>query len=407
LDQGWWPDGLYTPPSDQAMMYDLEMTKRFGMNMVRKHVKIEPARWYYWCDRLGLLVWQDMPSGDSGRNEQSKANFRRELQAMIDYLRHFTCIVIWVPFNEGWGQHDTVQIVQWIQDYDPTRLVNEASGWDNKGSGHISDMHSYPGPSMRPVEAQRACVLGEFGGLGMPVAGHTWQSERNWGYVTFKSAGELTEAYVGLLAQLRPLIGLGLCAAVYTQTTDVEVEVNGLLTYDRQVVKMDLDRIAEAARRLYLPPPIVHVIVPTSQTQAQTWRFTTAQPSRDWFEPQFDDSSWHSGPGGFGTTGTPGAVVRSVWNGPEIWLRRSFDLDSVLTKGDLALVIHHDEDAEVYLNGQLIKTFKGYLTNYRFVVLTQDALQALKLGSNLLAVHCHQTAGGQYIDVGLAIIIEP
>jgi len=406
LDQGWWPDGLYTPPSDQAMRFDLAMIKGFGMNMVRKHVKVEPARWYYWCDRLGLLVWQDMPSGDSGRYDQAKANFRTELKAMIDALRHFPCVVMWIPFNEGWGQHDTTQIVQWIEDYDPTRLVNEASGWDDKGSGHISDMHSYPGPGMRAVEKERACVLGEFGGLGMPVAGHTWQAERNWGYVSFKTPEELTEAYVDLLTQIRPLIGKGLCAAVYTQLTDVEVEVNGLMTYDRQVVKMDLDRIAGAARRLYLPPPTVRVLVPTSQTQAQSWRYTTEQPPEQWYSPNLDDSSWRSGPGGFGTAGTPGASVKTVWNGPDIWLRRWFNLDSVPT-GDLALLIHHDEDAEVYLNGHLVKAVRGFVTDYRAVILQPDSLKLLKEGQNMLAVHCHQTTGGQYIDVGLAVMLEP
>ncbi len=149
LDQGWWPDGLYTPASDAAMKYDIEMTKKLGMNMARKHVKYESARWYYWCDRLGLLVWQDMPSGDAQRNDESRANYRRELQAMIDALHNFPSIVMWVPFNEGWGQHATRETVGWIQQYDPTRPVNEASGWTDGGSGDVSDMHSYPGPGMR------------------------------------------------------------------------------------------------------------------------------------------------------------------------------------------------------------------------------------------------------------------
>ncbi len=207
LDQGWWPDGLYTPASDEAMKYDIVMTKKFGMNMARKHVKYESARWYYWCDKLGLLVWQDMPAGDSPRNDESKANFRAELKAMIDTLHNFPSIVMWVPFNEGWGQYDTPEIVQWIEQYDPTRPVNEASGWTDQRSGDVSDMHSYPGPGMRPVEEDRVVVLGEFGGLGMPVSGHTWQAEKNWGYVSYKTAEELTDAYVDLLTRMRPLIG--------------------------------------------------------------------------------------------------------------------------------------------------------------------------------------------------------
>lgn len=406
LDQGWWPDGLYTAPSDEAMAYDLQMTKRFGMNMVRKHVKVEPAPWYHWCDRLGLLVWQDMPSGDSGRDNQSKANFRRELKAVIDALRHFPCIVMWVPFNEGWGQHDTVQIAKWIQDYDPTRLVNEASGWNDHGSGHVSDMHSYPGPDMRAIERERACVLGEFGGLGMPIPGHTWQTEKNWGYVTFKTAADLTDAYVDLLAQLRPLIANGLCAAVYTQTTDVEVEVNGLLTYDRAVVKMDLERIAKAAEGLYLPVPGLDIILPTSQIQGHPWRYTTDRPTEDWYRPDFDDRAWRVGQGGFGTHGTPGALVRTVWNSSEIWLRRQFSLDTVPEQAQLVLLIHHDEDAQVYINGQLVKTLKGFVRNYGPVVLGPDAISLLKAGQNTIAVYCHQTTGGQYIDVGLAVMID-
>lgn len=406
LDQGWWPDGLYTPASDEALKYDIVMTKKFGMNMARKHVKYEPARWYYWCDRLGLLVWQDMPSGDAKRNDESKANFRRELKAMIDALRNFPSIIMWVPFNEGWGQFDTPEIVAWIKEYDPSRLVNEASGWTDRGSGDVSDMHRYPGPGMRPLEPNRACVLGEFGGLGMPVAGHTWQDEKNWGYVSYDSREALTDAYVDLLAQLRPLIGQGLCAAVYTQTSDVEIEVNGLMTYDRALVKMDLNRIAEAAHKLYLPPPIVRTIVPTSQSEAQTWRYTFEPPDAKWFTNDFDDAGWSSGPGGFGTQGTPGAVVGTVWNSPDIWIRRTFELEEIPGDGQLSLMIHHDEDADVYLNGQLVKQLKRFTTSYHMVPLSESAVRLLEKGQNTLAVHCHQTTGGQFIDAGLVMVVE-
>jgi beta-galactosidase/beta-glucuronidase len=406
LDQGWWPDGLYTPASDEAMKYDIVMTRKLGMNMARKHVKYESARWYYWCDKLGLLVWQDMPSGEAARSDESKANFRKELQAMIDALYSFPCIVMWVPFNEGWGQHDTPEVVQWIQQYDPSRPVNEASGWHDRGSGGISDAHRYPGPGMRPVEPDRAIVLGEFGGLGMPVSGHTWQDEANWGYVSFQTAEELTEAYVNLLTRLRPLIARGLSAAVYTQTSDVEVEVNGLLTYDREVVKMDLDRIAAAARKLYLPPPIVKTLVPTSQEEPQTWKYTLEEPADNWFQPGFDDSRWKSGPGGFGAAGTPGAVVGTAWKTSDIWLRRTFELEQIPDQGDVSLAIYHDEDARVYINGRLVGEFQGYVTNYTVSPLSAAAQAALKVGQNTIAVHCRQTQGGQGIDVGLVLTIE-
>jgi len=406
LDQGWWPDGLYTPATDEAMQYDIAMTKKFGMNLARKHVKYECARWYYWCDKLGLLVWQDMPAGDSPRNDESRANFRRELKAMIDTLHNYPCIVMWVPFNEGWGQYDTPEVVKWCQDYDPTRPINEASGWHDRGSGDVSDMHNYPGPGTRPAEKDRVVVLGEFGGLGMPVKGHTWQAEKNWGYVSYQSKADLTEAYVGLLTQMRPLIGQGLAAAVYTQTSDVEIEVNGLMTYDRKLVKMDLDSIAAAAEKLYLPPPKVTLLIPSSQHQAQTWRYTTTKPAGNWTAPNFDDSSWSQGPGGFGTEGTPGAVVGTKWDSADIWLRRTVTLDSLPRDGELGLTIHHDEDAEVYINGTLVTSQKGYVGGYKAVALTEKATQAFKAGTNTVAVHCHQTRGGQFIDVGLILIQE-
>jgi hypothetical protein len=401
LDQGWWPDGLYTPASEAALKYDIEMTKKLGMNMARKHVKYECARWYYWCDRLGLLVWQDMPSGDVQRNAQSRANYRRELQAMIDALHNFPSIVMWIPFNEGWGQHDTRETIEWVQAYDPTRPVNEASGWHDRGSGDVSDMHSYPGPGMREPEDNRVSVLGEFGGLGMPVRGHTWQDQRNWGYVSYNNKQELTDAYVNLLTEMRPLIGRGLAAAVYTQTTDVEIEVNGLLTYDRELVKLDESRIVEAARKLYLPPPEVRTLVETSEKSPQTWQYTTTEPAENWQQPDFDDSGWQSGPAGFGTEGTPGAVVRTPWNGSDIWLRRKFQLDSVPQGGDVLLHIHHDEDAEIYINGRLVRSLRGHTTSYRPVALSDEARQALRTGQNTIAIHCRQTRGGQYIDVGL------
>ena len=198
LDQGFWPDGLYTAPTDEALRYDIEMTKKLGFNMARKHVKIEPDRWYYWCDKLGLLVWQDMPSGDkyiSGnapditRTPESASEFETELHALIQGRRNHPCIVMWVPYNEGWGQWDTARIVEMIKKLDPTRLVDNTSGWTDRGVGDVNDMHKYPGPGCPEPEANRAVVLGEFGGLGLPVSDHTWQSQKNWGYRSFADSG--------------------------------------------------------------------------------------------------------------------------------------------------------------------------------------------------------------------------
>ncbi len=264
LDQGWWPDGLYTAPTDEALRYDIEVTKKLGFNLARKHVKIEPARWYYWCDKLGLLIWQDMPSGDEyidrdepdiQRSRESAEQFKLELTRMIDNLRNHPSIIVWVPYNEGWGQYDTPGISKMIKGYDPTRLVNSASGWADRGVGDIDDIHAYPGPAIPEPEAGRAIVLGEFGGLGLPVEGHTWQERDNWGYRNFKSVKELTNAYGVLIRNLYPMIDKGLSAAVYTQTTDVEIEVNGMMTYDRAAIKMDVKE-AKRINQGYLPPII-------------------------------------------------------------------------------------------------------------------------------------------------------
>jgi beta-galactosidase/beta-glucuronidase len=260
LDQGFWPDGLYTAPTDEALRSDIEQMKKLGFNMARKHVKVEPERWYYWCDKLGFLVWQDMPSGDLSikasepdlsRNAASAAQYRTELTQLIETHRNHPSIVMWVPFNEGWGQFDTAGVVNLVRTLDSTRLVDSTSGWTDRAVGDVHDVHSYPGPAAPPLETARAAVLGEFGGLGLPLSGHTWQAEKNWGYRSFTTQDELTAAYLALVEKLEPLVRDGLAAAVYTQTTDVEIEVNGLLTYDRAVVKMDAARIAEANKRLY------------------------------------------------------------------------------------------------------------------------------------------------------------
>jgi hypothetical protein len=404
LDQGWWPDGLYTAPTDEALRYDIEVLKKLGCNMMRKHVKIEPARFYYWCDKLGLIVWQDMPSGNN-RSDADKKQFELELKQLVECYYNYPSIVMWVPFNEGWGQHNTPGIVERIREWDTTRLVDQASGWKDEGVGDVQDIHSYPGPAAPPVEEKRAAVLGEFGGLGLPIKGHTWQDEKNWGYRTYTNQQELTDAYVTLLNNLRSLIARGLSAAVYTQTTDVEIEVNGLMTYDRAMIKMDAEKAADAARRLYLPPPVIKTVVPTSREQPQDWRYTTAEPPDGWQKGDFDDSAWQKGPGGFGSKGTPGAVVRTEWNSSDIWLRREIVVKTDRIK-QLYLDVHHDEDAQVYINGVLAAKLQGYTTSYVQTPISQEARKSLKAGNNCLAVHCRQTGGGQYIDVGIVDVVD-
>lgn len=413
LDQGFWPDGLYTAPTDEALRYDLEMTKKLGFNMVRKHVKVEPARWYYWCDKLGLLVWQDMPSGDEsvGRGEgeitrtaESAKQFEHELQRMLDSFHNSPSIVMWVVFNEGWGQYDTVRLTNWTKHYDPSRVVCGASGWNDMQVGDVHDIHVYPGPNSPMPEPTRAAVLGEYGGLGLPVRGHTWQNEKNWGYRNLKSAEALQAGYLQLIDSLRPLIAEpGLTAAVYTQTTDVEVEVNGLMTYDRQQMKMDPSTLASAHAPLYGPVPTVSTVVATSEKEPQTWRMTTEQPGGDWFKPGFDDAAWTEAPGGFGVESTPGAVVHTKWDGDKIWLRRSFDLPEGET-APLYLRMHYDDDTRVFINGVQAIEAKGYTTRYGYFPISEKARAALQPSGNVLAVHCRQFGGGQFIDVGLTAV---
>ena len=254
LDQGWWPDGLYTAPTDEALVYDIQKTKDFGFNMIRKHVKVEPARWYTHCDKLGIIVWQDMPNGDRepewqmynyftgnelNRSEESEQIYRKEWKEIMDYLYNYPCIGVWVPFNERWGQFKTEDIATWTKKYDPSRLVNPASGGNHFPCGDILDLHHYPNPSLDFYDAGRATVLGEYGGIGLALNEHLWEPNHNWGYVKFNSPEEVTKQYVEYGNELYRLISRGFSAAVYTQTTDVEMEVNGLMTYDRKVIKVN------------------------------------------------------------------------------------------------------------------------------------------------------------------------
>lgn len=278
LDQGWWPDGLYTAPTDEALKFDIAKTKDFGFNMIRKHIKVEPARWYFYCDQLGMLVWQDMPSiaDHSGRvlasrdpeiakvqhNKWSsdsflggtdcpipnewKQNYYKEWGEIIAALKNFQCIVVWVPFNEAWGQFDTPKAVEFTRKQDPTRLINESSGGNYSLSGDILDAHHYPCPAMNVFEGKMINVLGEYGGIGYPVPGHLWKQDQNWGYGKVKENGQqVLDQYKEFADMLKVFIKTGCSAAVYTQTTDVEVEVNGLMTYDRAVIKINEAQIRD------------------------------------------------------------------------------------------------------------------------------------------------------------------
>lgn len=277
LDQGYWPDGGMTAPSDEALIYDIQSMKDLGFNMLRKHIKTEPARWYYHCDRLGMLVWQDMINGGyylnlvhagvlpqinihvsdkqykvfHRENSEWREDFRRELFEMIDMLYHFTSICCWVPFNEGWGQFDAKEIGWSVKEYDPSRLVDHASGWHDQGGPEFKSVHKYILPVRLPKPDGRPFVLSEYGGYSMKLEGHLWNKKKSFGYVSFSSKEKLSRAYKKLHEkQIIPLIEKGLCATVYTQISDVEFEVNGILTYDRKILKLDAQTLIDVNKKL-------------------------------------------------------------------------------------------------------------------------------------------------------------
>jgi hypothetical protein len=404
LDQGYWPDGIYTAPTDAALQHDLRFLKKAGFNLVRKHVKVEPDRWYYWCDKLGLLVWQDMPSGDNNTPE-ARERFEAELQRLVRQLQNHPSLTTWVVFNESLGQFDSERLTRSLKELDPSRLVDSASGWTDKHVGDLSDAHSYPIPDSPPGEAGRALVIGEFGGLGLPLSGHQW-SDDAWSYQMLPDEKALEGWYYYLLQEIwSQKENRGLSAAIYTQTTDVETECNGLLTYDRRVVKIPADRLAAMNRGdIYRRP--MHVLLTNAVFGEPVWKYTFDKPSSLWNVPAYDDSRWLAGRGGFGTAFTRGSRVHTEWNSSDIWLRRSFVLGREGLR-EARFHLHHDKSVEIYLNGVEALVTKSYLVNYALFDIAPAALAALHPGTNCIAVHCDQTAGGQFIDVGMVALQPP
>jgi hypothetical protein len=314
---------------------------------------------------------------------------------------HFShpCIVTWVLFNEGWGQYDTERLAKHLKDLDPSRLVDATTGWADRGVGDMIDKHDYPGPSS-DKPGGRAAVLGEFGGLGLPMPGHMW-SKDGWSYQGFKTQDELTNGFLGLLDKLHPLIASpGLSAAIYTQTSDVETELNGLLTYDRAVLKVNEDEVRKAIDTLYGPPPTVTSISPIARDNSVVWKYTTYQPDIEWAQPAYDDSTWASGASGFGTPGTAGSYVKTKWDQDEIWIRREFTVGSGVKWHSPSLNIHHSAEAEVYVDGLQKAALPGSLTTYELVPI-KDWDVLLKPGKHVLAVHCRRGKTGQFIDCGI------
>ena len=277
LDQGWWPDGLLTPPSEEAMLYDMQVLKRLGFNTIRKHIKVEPELYYRYADSLGFMIWQDMPSGfqsekageqhvgarwekDWDAPATHEAQWKYEYEEMVRNLRFYPCITTWVVFNEGWGQFRTAEMTAFAQSLDPGRIINAVTGWCDREVGDVLDIHNYPSTGMKLKDEcnGRISVLGEFGGLALPVPGHCWHADGGWGYRTMEASLDLTNSYARLVYDLEALVAQGLSGAIYTQTTDVEAELNGFLTYDRAVTKVNENLMNILHSRLYETQPVCY-----------------------------------------------------------------------------------------------------------------------------------------------------
>lgn len=395
LDQGWWPDGLCTPPSVDAMKYDMEVLKSLGLNTLRKHIKVEPALYYYYADKLGLLIWQDMPSGfklsekaeahvrqgrekDWKRPVESAKQWETELKAMIDGLRFFPSIICWGVFNEGWGQYDTKAVIDRVVNYDKSRLVDGVSGWVDRNAGPMFDIHNYPNTAMCPREliGNRVQVIGEFGGLGLRVDGHLWNPKmQNWGYADMKGPDDLARDYAKLMFDLEPLVMKGLSGAIYTQTTDVEGEINGLITYDREVVKLPFDVARRAHARLYALKPAQPVML-TGDSRIGKAPTTYSLTRRD-----------------KATEFIPGELPLPVNRNQTITARSTFHLDSIPRV--LSLFIGGLGHHFVWINGVQVGSYQkinygkdsSKLNHFNL----SDHLKELAVGENVIEV---QTGSG-------------
>ncbi len=426
LDQGYWPDGLYTAPSDEAQLYDIRVTKDLGFNMSRKHIKLEPSRWYYHCDREGLLVWQDLPSPNivEGHEAFAKSNFESETVNIIAAYKNHPSIIHWVVFNEGWGQFDTERMTSIVDSkvnslvparFGKTSLICCASGWNDAEVGQIIDTHSYPNPSC-PSNPTRAAVCGEYGGITLKVKGHIWPGG-DFGYTAVETSEDFTAYFNKLCDQIKDLYYQGLNAAVYTQISDVEIEKNGILTYDRKVLKPALpytDLKGKIQECIAMPhdKTIIKTILSTSDTHRYTWRYnTSADVPRRWFDVGFDDSEWKTGMAAFAAN-LPVASAHlkgTDWNTSQIYMRRWFYLGDISREhiDSLRFMTYHDDDITIYINGMKAASRTGCVFDFTPLDISQECKDALKPNSwNLIAVAGKQGGGQQIMDVGLAAFVS-
>ena len=400
LDQGWWPDGLLTPPSAEAMLWDMVQLKNMGFNTIRKHIKVEPALYYYYADSLGIMMWQDMPSGYATQRQkvefldsESKEDWnapadvaaqrQKELNEMIDNLRFFPSITTWVIFNEGWGQHNTKAITAWAQQKDPTRLINAVSGWTERYVGNFYDIHNYPATSMIFPQycGNRISVLGEFGGLGLPVKEHLWNPNmRNWGYKNMDGSVDFVNDYSRLIYDLETLIAQGLSAAIYTQTTDVEGEVNGLITYDRKVIKLPAPFLNILHSRLFKTPAAKTVtLIADSQNGPQQDREITLNGVKQTVKTPY--------------TIKGDATVTAV---------HKFKTDKLFA--NLSLWLNVNDYAKVKLNGvTVLDQPVRYTRHYNQYNISNFASYLIK-GENILEIEVSQKENGKNMEFDFGLI---
>lgn len=396
VDQGFWPDGFCTAPTDEALRADIERIKSLGFNLVRKDAKIEPARWYYWCDRLGLIVWQEMPKSvgeDSGDNsasdETSGPKPRAELERLVQGYRNHPCITAWILWN-GSATKDSPRLTEEIKRLDPARLVCVR---DPAGGGDFVSFQEVSGPVVAAVDRAegdgRAAVLGRFGGIGLAVDEHVWSDEHSWGHREVASGDELFDEYARQVRSLRFLIDEdGLAAAVYSQATDVETEVDGLTTYDRRHVKVDVENVRELHRELFRPPPRLRVLAPLSGENEASWLVTEKKPGDGWTSSDFDRGTWkklEAAPAG--TEGSAGTAPNP--DSTPLWLSRIFALPAATT-ANLQLRLFHSGDLEVHVNGHPLPIDFSNTSRRGFVdhTFTDEEAAWLQAGENIISVRC-------------------
>lgn len=419
LDQGYWPDGILTPTSDEAAAFDLQYLKDIGCKMIRPHIKVHPARWYYWADVKGLLVWQDMVCMRKFEQSFSPASTRQwewEQREMIDNLRVHPSVVMWIVFNEGWSQYDTKRLTKWTKDYDPTRLVNDASGWTDYGFGDVRDHHDYSfnvSKAITEVEPDRSVIAGECGGFDVLTPGHVLYPEQQLALrhdprgdgnrEKYADAETWLSRYGIWVEGMRYMASEhGLDGAVYTQISDVEHEPNGWLTYDRAVSKIDVATLKGLHDRLNRPVSFTPLL-PASVDEPQQWRCATATPTTDWMTADYDDASWREVTLPIGLTTDNPLTVGTKLGANKVYLRKSFDLDAVPEA--VSLRVYGQSNYDIYLNGVLVKNLvsrdrKG-LMRVSEVPLHDEAVAALRKGRNVIAVHTKHNAGARFVDVGL------